>query len=129
MRGQHGWLLRAPLRRERDGVTTHEISLNPAYLRQREPRAVVSTLVHEMAHYWRLCRYRHNCQDLGPRWRRRDVDQDHGVDRRAQLAHRGRPGTDRIRLRFWAHGVTRVESGSPATPRGGWPARAGPSAT
>jgi len=42
----------APLRWEREGVTTHEISLNPAYLKQREPRAVVSTLVHEMAHCW-----------------------------------------------------------------------------
>jgi hypothetical protein len=40
----------APLRWERNGETTHEISLNPAYLRHREPRAVVSTLVHEMAH-------------------------------------------------------------------------------
>jgi hypothetical protein len=42
----------APLRWERNGETTHEISLNPAYLRHREPREVVSTLVHEMAHAW-----------------------------------------------------------------------------
>ena len=40
----------APLRWESNGETTHEISLNPAYLRHREPRAVVSTLVHEMVH-------------------------------------------------------------------------------
>lgn len=31
---------------------THEISLNPSHLRGRDPRAVVSTLVHEMVHCW-----------------------------------------------------------------------------
>lgn len=31
---------------------THEISLNPSHLKGRDPRAVVSTLVHEMAHCW-----------------------------------------------------------------------------
>lgn len=33
-------------------VVTHEISLNPSHLKGREPRAVVSTLVHEMVHCW-----------------------------------------------------------------------------
>jgi hypothetical protein len=42
----------APLRWERAGDTTHEISLNPAYLKHREPRDVASTLVHEMVHCW-----------------------------------------------------------------------------
>jgi hypothetical protein len=42
----------APQRWEHSGQTVHEISLNPAYLREREPRAVVSTLVHEMVHAW-----------------------------------------------------------------------------
>jgi hypothetical protein len=32
--------------------TTHEISLNPAYLELRSARDVASTLVHEMAHLW-----------------------------------------------------------------------------
>lgn len=31
---------------------THEISLNPSHLKERDARAVVSTLVHEMAHCW-----------------------------------------------------------------------------
>lgn len=31
---------------------THEISLNPSHLKDRDARAVVSTLVHEMAHCW-----------------------------------------------------------------------------
>lgn len=31
---------------------THEISLNPAYLKRRSARDVASTLVHEMAHLW-----------------------------------------------------------------------------
>lgn len=43
----------APDRWEREGEkVTHEISLNPAYLKHRDQRAVVSTLVHEMAHHW-----------------------------------------------------------------------------
>jgi hypothetical protein len=42
----------APLRWERGTATTHEISLNPAYLKHREPRDVASTLVHEQAHCW-----------------------------------------------------------------------------
>jgi hypothetical protein len=42
----------APLRWEREASTTHEISLNPSYLAQRDPRDVMSTLVHEMAHCW-----------------------------------------------------------------------------
>lgn len=33
-------------------VVTHEISLNPSHLKERDARAVVSTLVHEMAHCW-----------------------------------------------------------------------------
>jgi SprT-like family len=44
----------APLRWENSGETVHEISLNPAYLRHREPREVASTLVHEMAHAWQM---------------------------------------------------------------------------
>ena len=31
-------------------LVTHEISLNPSHLKERDARAVVSTLVHEMAH-------------------------------------------------------------------------------
>ena len=31
---------------------THEISLNPAYLKERPPVDVASTLVHEMVHLW-----------------------------------------------------------------------------
>jgi hypothetical protein len=42
----------APLRWEQGDKTTHEISLNPAYLKLRTPRAVASTLVHEQAHCW-----------------------------------------------------------------------------
>jgi hypothetical protein len=42
----------APLRWEREGETKHEISLNPAYLKLRDPRQVASTLVHEMVHHW-----------------------------------------------------------------------------
>lgn len=42
----------APLRWEHGDETTHEISLNPAYLKRRSPRDVASTLVHEMAHLW-----------------------------------------------------------------------------
>lgn len=42
----------APLRWERGSTVTHEISLNPAYLKSRSPREVASTLVHEMAHLW-----------------------------------------------------------------------------
>lgn len=33
-------------------LVTHEISLNPTHLRQRDLRATYSTLVHEMAHCW-----------------------------------------------------------------------------
>lgn len=33
-------------------VATHEISLNPAYLKERGARDVASTLAHEMAHAW-----------------------------------------------------------------------------
>lgn len=42
----------APLRWEKGEDTSHEISLNPAYLKHRDPRDVASTLVHEMAHHW-----------------------------------------------------------------------------
>jgi hypothetical protein len=43
----------APLRWQHGaGATTHEISLNPVYLKRRSPRDVASTLVHEMAHLW-----------------------------------------------------------------------------
>ncbi len=42
----------APLRWENGGDTTHEISLNPAYLKCRDARDIASTLVHEMAHCW-----------------------------------------------------------------------------
>jgi hypothetical protein len=42
----------APLRWEHGEQTTHEISLNPAYLKTRSPRDVASTLVHEMVHLW-----------------------------------------------------------------------------
>ncbi|HYK57621.1 MAG TPA: SprT-like domain-containing protein, partial [Flavisolibacter sp.] len=30
----------------------HEISINPETLNEREPKAVISTLVHEMVHLW-----------------------------------------------------------------------------
>lgn len=42
----------APLRWEHNDQTTHEISLNPAYLKRRPARDVASTLVHEMVHLW-----------------------------------------------------------------------------
>jgi len=43
----------APERWEREGEkATHEISLNPAYLKNRPQRDTASTLVHEMAHHW-----------------------------------------------------------------------------
>jgi hypothetical protein len=42
----------APLRWERGSETTHEISLNPSYLKSRPARDVASTLVHEMVHAW-----------------------------------------------------------------------------
>jgi SprT-like family len=41
----------APNRWERGDGRTHEISLNPDFLK-REPRSVMSTLVHEMIHLW-----------------------------------------------------------------------------
>ncbi len=44
----------APLRWERGKQTTHEISLNPSYLKRRPARDVASTLVHEMAHAWQF---------------------------------------------------------------------------
>jgi hypothetical protein len=44
----------APLRWERGKQTTHEISLNPSYLKRRSARDVASTLVHEMAHAWQF---------------------------------------------------------------------------
>jgi hypothetical protein len=31
---------------------THEISINPAHLRERDPRDTAATLVHEMCHLW-----------------------------------------------------------------------------
>ena len=42
------------LRWERGQETTHEISLNPSYLKRRSARDVASTLVHEMAHLWQF---------------------------------------------------------------------------
>lgn len=39
---------------ERGAQRTHEISLNPAYLKERSAEEVVSTLVHEMAHLWQF---------------------------------------------------------------------------
>lgn len=42
----------APDRWEAGEQVTHEISLNPSHLKARDARAVVSTLVHEMAHCW-----------------------------------------------------------------------------
>jgi hypothetical protein len=44
----------APLRWERGKETTHEISLNPSYLKSRSAQQVASTLVHEMAHLWQF---------------------------------------------------------------------------
>lgn len=44
----------APLRWEHGKETTHEISLNPSYLKRRSARDVASTLVHEMAHLWQF---------------------------------------------------------------------------
>jgi SprT-like family len=41
----------APQRWERQGVFTHEISLNPDHL-GRPPRETLGTLVHEMVHLW-----------------------------------------------------------------------------
>lgn len=35
-----------------DGTSTHEISLNPAYLAERAAEATSSTIVHEMVHLW-----------------------------------------------------------------------------
>lgn len=37
---------------ESNDVATHEISLNPTYLKRRSPRDTSSTLVHEMVHLW-----------------------------------------------------------------------------
>lgn len=42
----------APQRWDNGSKLTHEISLNPSYLREREPRDVAATLVHEMVHLW-----------------------------------------------------------------------------
>lgn len=42
----------APERWDNGSETTHEISLNPQYLKLRPARDVASTLVHEMAHCW-----------------------------------------------------------------------------
>lgn len=42
----------APMRWERGTATTHEISLNPAYLKHRDARDIASTLVHEQVHCW-----------------------------------------------------------------------------
>jgi hypothetical protein len=43
----------APERWKRgDGAKAHEISINPDTLLDRDPRAVASTLVHEMVHAW-----------------------------------------------------------------------------
>jgi hypothetical protein len=42
----------APERWDNGRKVTHEISLNPSYLREREPRDVAATLVHEMVHLW-----------------------------------------------------------------------------
>jgi hypothetical protein len=38
--------------KDSDGTSTHEISLNPAYLAERAPEATSSTIVHEMVHLW-----------------------------------------------------------------------------
>lgn len=42
----------APKRWNNGDARTHEISLNPSYLKTRPGREVASTLVHEMAHLW-----------------------------------------------------------------------------
>ncbi|HEY4178391.1 MAG TPA: SprT-like domain-containing protein [Kofleriaceae bacterium] len=42
----------APERWKRGETTTHEISLNPSYLAERDARETASTLVHEMVHCW-----------------------------------------------------------------------------
>lgn len=42
----------APERWSSGKTVTHEISLNPTHLGDRPPRAVASTLVHEMVHAW-----------------------------------------------------------------------------
>lgn len=42
----------APTRWARGKRVAHEISLNPEDLRERTPREVASTLVHEMVHLW-----------------------------------------------------------------------------
>jgi hypothetical protein len=39
-------------RRDGEGDTAHEISINPDTLTAYEPKQVASTLVHEMAHLW-----------------------------------------------------------------------------
>jgi predicted SprT family Zn-dependent metalloprotease len=38
--------------KDSDGTSTHEISLNPAYLAERAAEATSSTIVHEMVHLW-----------------------------------------------------------------------------
>lgn len=48
--GSYGFF--APERWEKGGEVRHEISLNPATLKSREPIDVASTLVHEMVHLW-----------------------------------------------------------------------------
>lgn len=42
----------APERWDNGAVVTHEISLNPSYLKDRDPIEVAATLVHEMVHLW-----------------------------------------------------------------------------
>jgi predicted SprT family Zn-dependent metalloprotease len=49
LKNSHGFF--APSRWENGEFKTHEISLNPDTL-AREPKAVLSTLVHEMCHLW-----------------------------------------------------------------------------
>jgi predicted SprT family Zn-dependent metalloprotease len=48
------WCRFAPERwKDAGNKTTHEISLNPAYLTRETQKDSASTLVHEMAHLWR----------------------------------------------------------------------------
>jgi predicted SprT family Zn-dependent metalloprotease len=45
---------------------THEISLNPSYLKRTDMKDAVSTLVHEMAHLWRYEQWRAEVRNTPP---------------------------------------------------------------
>jgi hypothetical protein len=51
-KGRHTLGFFAPHRWEKGDAVTHEISLNPQFLKERLPVEIAATLVHELCHLW-----------------------------------------------------------------------------